>query len=76
MKTKLQIIQEKRGEYTRKRRKKYLRAKHIRDNMPKKKKVRTFPLEKAPSVSLDFSKPPAEKKLSWWKRLWNYLFKR
>lgn len=71
-KTKIQIIQEKRGEQTRKRRKKYLNEKH---NKPKKKKQRTFPL-KHPPKSIFNPVLPASKKLSWWKRLWNWITRR
>lgn len=89
MKTKLQIIQEKRAEYTRKRRKKYLRAKHLRDNMPKSGRIiidgNEFKRNKKGQRELDKyfaskKKPEATKaiteKLSWWRRLINFIWRK
>lgn len=59
MKTKLQIIQEKRGEYTRERRKNYLRLK----NSLKYKKVKNEPVKVEPiRKNFQYSKPSPEKK--------------
>ena len=71
MKTKLQIIQEKRGEYTRKRRKKYLRLKNIKKY--KRKKIVKLTSDNKPLYSGIAHQPsiihPGGKKLSWWRRL-------
>lgn len=55
----------------RKRRKTYVRMKNIERNKPKKKPVRTFPLEHPPKNI--FNHVPPTKKLSWWKRLWSFI---
>ncbi len=72
MKTKFQIIKEKRADYTRKRRKKYILAKNIRKNKPYKPKKKTEkPTQDIISKSSIIN--PEAKKISWWRRLINFL---
>jgi len=74
MKTKKQIIQEKRGEYTRERRKKYLRLKHVEQNKPKKRVVKptpdSAPLHSGIAHQASMIHPGGKTR---WQRLWAFI---
>ena len=77
MKTKPQILYEiraKRGAYTRKRTKKLLRLKHIRQNNKSKKKKKVVippPVKHTPPPPPDRAILPVKK--SWWQRFWAFI---